>query len=184
MQNDQTNPSTNPTPAQPAFVSPKSSVVAGILGIFLGGFGAHDWYLGNNKKGTIHLCLFGGGFLIAILGAILTAITARIPVISLLFGLVAMLGYLALLGNGIWGLIEGIILLAQGDAGLAAKGYPVAVPQVYNPAATQQPVQPAQPTAAPATPTADNEDKVAETPTEKPAKAEKSEKKTDDKKSA
>ena len=178
MQNDQTNPSTNPAPQQPTFVSPKSSVVAGILGIFLGSFGAHNWYLGENKKGITHLCLFGGGFIFTIFGAILTGVTvgARVPVIGLLFGLVAMVGYIAIIGNSIWGLVEGIILLAQGDAGLAAKGYPVAVPQVYqNPTA-------AQPTAS-AAPAA-SEDKVAETPAEKSEKPAKTEKKSDDKKAA
>jgi len=183
MQNDQANPSTNPAPAQqPTFVSPKSSVVAGILGIFLGSFGAHNWYLGENKKGVMHLCLFGGGFIIAIFGALLAGLTAsmNIPIMGILFGLVAMVGYIAILGNSIWGLIEGIILLAQGDAGLAAKGYPVAVPQVYNPTAAQP--------AAPAAP-ASSEDKVADTPAAKPAeakseKATKTEKKSDDKKTA
>ncbi len=152
MQNDQTNASTTPNPAQPtqpSYVVPKSSTVAGILGIFLGSFGAHDWYLGDNKKGILHVALFGGGFIITIIGALLAAITASIPLIGILFGLVAMLGYLVLLGNCIWGLIEGIIILSQGDAGLAAKGYPIAVPQVYvqNPTTSQTATQPTQPTA-------------------------------------
>lgn len=154
MQNDQTNASTTPNPTQPSYVVPKSSTVAGILGIFLGSFGAHDWYLGDNKKGILHVALFGGGFIITIIGALLAAITASIPLIGILFGLVAMLGYLVLLGNCIWGLIEGIIILSQGDAGLAAKGYPIAVPQVYvqNPTTSQTATQPTQPT-TPATPT-------------------------------
>ena len=197
MQNEQTNPTSNPTPAQPtqpAYVVPKSSTVAGILGIFLGSFGAHDWYLGDNKKGLLHVSLFGGGFIVAIFGAVLAALTAGIPIIAVLFGLIAMLGYLVLLGNCIWGLIEGIIILSQGDAGLAAKGYPIAAPQVVvqNPAA--QPAQPAAPTATPAAAPApaDNTDTITDTKAEAPAKETKpeakaetkTEKKADDKKSA
>lgn len=186
MQGDQTNPNTNPNPAQPTYVSPKSSTVAGVLGIFLGSFGAHDWYLGDNKKGMIHVALFGGGFLISLIGACLTALSAGIPIIAVLFGLIAMLGYIVLLGNSIWGLIEGIIILAQGDAGLAAKGYPIAVPQVY----VQNPANP-QPAAQPTQPVVNTEDKVVDTPAPKAtsskastAKDTKATKKSDDKKTA
>lgn len=180
MQNEQTNPAGNPTastgnptpaqPGQPAYVVPKSATAAGLLGIFLGSFGAHDWYLGDNKKGLLHVSLFGGGFIVAIFGAVLAALTAGIPLIAVLFGLIAMLGYLVLLGNCIWGLIEGIIILSQGDAGLAAKGYPIAAPQVIvqNPATTQ-PAQPAATTVAQPTaqPTTTPTNAPAETPAEK-----------------
>ncbi|GAA4128783.1 hypothetical protein GCM10022215_40640 [Nocardioides fonticola] len=33
----------------------KSKIVAALLGIFLGGLGAHSFYLGNAKKGAIQL---------------------------------------------------------------------------------------------------------------------------------
>lgn len=33
----------------------KSKVLAGILGIFLGGLGIHSFYLGNAKKGILQL---------------------------------------------------------------------------------------------------------------------------------
>ena len=40
----------------------KSKLIAGLLGIFLGGLGIHDFYLGNTQKAIIHmkpfLCLF------------------------------------------------------------------------------------------------------------------------------
>ncbi len=43
----------------------KSKVVAGILGIILGGFGAHKFYLGDTKAGIIRLVVtlvtFGAG---------------------------------------------------------------------------------------------------------------------------
>lgn len=48
-----------PPPAQAPVPPPrpvaKSKVVAGLLGIFLGGFGIHQFYLGDSKKGVIRL---------------------------------------------------------------------------------------------------------------------------------
>jgi TM2 domain-containing membrane protein YozV/RNA polymerase subunit RPABC4/transcription elongation factor Spt4 len=34
----------------------KSRVAAGVLGIFLGGFGAHRFYIGDIKMGVLYLC--------------------------------------------------------------------------------------------------------------------------------
>ena len=82
------------------------------------------------------------------------------------------LSYIAIMGSGIWGFVEGIIILVQGDAALAAKGYTVAAPVAY-----AQPAQPAQP-AAPATPAANTE--VKEVSEDKAAKSDKK----DDKKEA
>jgi TM2 domain-containing membrane protein YozV len=39
----------------PAGWQPKQKMVAGILGILLGGWGVHSFYLGNTKKGVIQL---------------------------------------------------------------------------------------------------------------------------------
>ena len=47
-------------------VGPKSKVVAGVLGILLGAYGVHQFYLGDTKKGVIRLlvtiftCFIGG----------------------------------------------------------------------------------------------------------------------------
>lgn len=125
----------------------KSSVAAGLLGIFLGQFGAHDWYLGNKKMGIIHLAIFGGSFVLIILTSIMLAIAslANVSIISVFFGFLAVIAYIAMVGNGIWGFVEGIMLLVQGDAGLAAKGYAVAFPAAAN---TTTPAASA-PTAAP-----------------------------------
>ena len=62
----------------------KSKLVAGLLGIFLGGFGIHNFYLGYTSKGIIQLviCLLGSCIVVG-------------PVIA-----------------SIWGLIEGIMILA------------------------------------------------------------------------
>lgn len=149
----------------------KSSVAAGLLGIFLGAFGAHNWYLGENKKGVMHVALTGGGFLLTILSAVMVALTAQVPFMGFFFGFLMFIAYIAIMGSGIWGFVEGIIILVQGDAALAAKGYTVATPATY-----------AQP-AAPAAPAANTEDKVVAEEPKAEAKAETKEAK-DDKKTA
>ena len=74
--------------------SPKSKLAAGLLGIFLGGFGVHNFYLGFTGKAVGQLLLGTIGFIACGIG----------PVVS-----------------GIWGLIEGIMYLA-GSKTTDAKG--------------------------------------------------------------
>lgn len=161
----------NPTTPQNSIpTTPKSATAAGLLGIFLGGVGAHNWYLGQKTKGIIHVCIFGGGFLLMLISScIMSAASLRLAfALSTIFWILDVIAYLALLGNSIWGLVEGIIILSKGDAGLAAQGYTVAAPVIY-----QQPAQPAAPT-APAAPVAPaSEAKPAETAetTDKPSEA-------------
>lgn len=71
------------TPTVPAAVpgAPKSKIAAGLLGIFLGWLGVHRFYLGYNGIGVCQL--------------LLTVLTC---------------GYGAIL-SGIWGLVEGILIL-------------------------------------------------------------------------
>ena len=38
-------------------INPKSKIIAGILGIFLGGFGIHNFYLGRTTRAVIQLVL-------------------------------------------------------------------------------------------------------------------------------
>lgn len=116
----------------------KSSTVAGLLGIFLGSVGAHDFYLGgtHTKKGIIHVCLFGSGLVVEILAS---AILPNVLSLSALFRmawLFTILGYIAtgcMSASGIWGLIDGIRILTKGDAGLAAEGYAVPQPVMQQP---------------------------------------------------
>lgn len=42
---------------QPVMGEQKSKMVAGLLGIFLGGFGIHNFYLGNTGKGIAQIVL-------------------------------------------------------------------------------------------------------------------------------
>ena len=61
--------------AAPAGAQPKSKMVAGLLGIFLGAWGIHNFYLGNSSRGIIQIvvtivtCGVGGiwGFIEGIL---------------------------------------------------------------------------------------------------------------------
>ena len=85
-------------PVQPGQVpppsEPKSKMMAGLLGIFLGSFGVHNFYLGYNTKAIIQL--------------VITVVTCG-------FGVIV---------TGIWGLIEGIMILS-GNINTDANGYPL-----------------------------------------------------------
>ena len=115
----------------------KSATTAGLLGIFLGSFGAHNWYLGEKGKGIAHVCMMSGGLLIEILASAVLPNVMSITMwvqMAWLFTILGMIAVLAMSASAIWGLVEGIMLLTQGDAGLARKGYAVAtMPQNYGP---------------------------------------------------
>lgn len=117
----------------------KSATTAGLLGIFLGAFGAHNWYLGEKGKGIAHVCMMSGGILVEIIAGVILPSVLSISAFLHAAGFLAFITPIALAAmsaSGIWGLVEGIIILTQGDAGLAQKGYPVAtpaMPQNYGP---------------------------------------------------
>lgn len=72
-----------PTPTGPYGVAPKSKIVAGILGILLGVFGVHNFYLGFMGKAVAQLL---------------------ITVVS--FGMLSPV-------SAVWGLIEGVLILVS-----------------------------------------------------------------------
>lgn len=115
----------------------KSATTAGLLGIFLGAFGAHNWYLGEKNKGIAHICMMAGGILVEVVASIILpnvlSFSALLTAASIL-GVLGGIASIAMTASGIWGLVEGIQILVGGDAGLAAKGFPVAsaMPQPYN----------------------------------------------------
>ena len=83
-------------PAIAAGENAKSKLAAGLLGIFLGGLGIHNFYLGYTKKAVAQLliCLLGSCLIIG-------------PAVS-----------------GIWGLVEGILILT-GKIRVDGKGNPL-----------------------------------------------------------
>ena len=79
----------------------KSKLTAGLLGIFLGAYGVHNFYLGYTKKAVIQVSVTGASIVLSfILGITLVGLVlVFIPI-------------LASMGMGIWGLVEGIMILA------------------------------------------------------------------------
>lgn len=88
------------TPPVPAGEQ-KSKLVAGLLGLFLGGYGVHNFYLGYTNKAVAQLLISIGGILLAF-------ITFGIPNMAV----------------GIWALIESIMILC-GNIKTDAKGIPL-----------------------------------------------------------
>ena len=81
----------------------KSKLAAGLLGIFLGGFGVHNFYLGYTGKAVTQLVL-------SIVGILLSCIGIGIPIA---------------MGVGIWALVEAIMILV-GKIDKDGKGNPLA----------------------------------------------------------
>lgn len=80
----------------------KSKMVAGLLGIFLGCFGVHNFYLGYTGKAVTQLVL-------TIVGIVLSCI---------------FVGAFLVLGVWIWALIEGVMILT-GSISQDAQGNPL-----------------------------------------------------------
>lgn len=86
-----------------AAANAKSKLTAGLLGIFLGCFGIHNFYLGYTSKAVTQLVL-------TIVGLVLSCIVV---------------GIFLVMGVSIWGLIEGIMILT-GSINKDGQGNPLA----------------------------------------------------------
>jgi hypothetical protein len=99
----------------------KSSTTAGLLGIFLGAVGAHDWYLGYKKFGIIHVCLVAGAIVMMVVSGILATslldwrsyLDSSVAWKATLAGILSTGGAIVAGGNGIWGLVTGIMCFAK-----------------------------------------------------------------------
>jgi len=80
----------------------KSKMAAGLLGIFLGAFGVHNFYLGYTSKAIVQLVCSIVGILLSCIGV----------------------GVFVVLGIEIWGLVEGIMILS-GKINTDANGNPL-----------------------------------------------------------
>lgn len=83
-------PGQQPVQQPVALASPKSKIAAGLLGIFFGSLGVHRFYLGYTGLGVALLML-------TIMGWVLSFFCIGIPMV---------------IGAWLWGLIEGILILA------------------------------------------------------------------------
>ena len=72
-----------PDPIAAAFHGPKNRTTAGLLAIFLGGFGAHKFYLGYQNAAIIHLVVCFVGSLL-IIGPFVIGVISLIEGISYL----------------------------------------------------------------------------------------------------
>gem|GEM_PF-2150938 len=102
----------------------RSVLMAGLLAIFLGGFGAHNFYLGYKRDGMLHAALGGGGILFVIIGTIVLSIGPTESIISsgygirlAVAGILSGLGWLIVAGSYVWGIIEGVMILSKPKVG-------------------------------------------------------------------
>ncbi|MGC4933619.1 TM2 domain-containing protein [Gordonia sp. DT30] len=91
-------------------LSDKSKMTAGLLQLFLGGFAAGRFYLGDTKTAAIQLCANIGAWLLIIVGFIVIGVSAGgNSGGGAAFGvLIMLLGWLVALGVGIWILVDAI----------------------------------------------------------------------------
>lgn len=80
----------------------KSKMAAGLLGIFLGCFGVHNFYLGYTSKAVVQLVL---------------------SIVGIVFSCVVV-GAFLVFGIWVWGLVEGIMILT-GKINTDANGIPL-----------------------------------------------------------
>lgn len=93
----------------------KSKAVGALLAFFLGGIGAHNFYLGQNVRGLSHIGLGILGFAGMMAGVIISESTQNSGMILLLLG---MLCYMA---NGLWAFIEFIVILITPESDLGQR---------------------------------------------------------------
>lgn len=102
--------------ALPENVSPKSRLCALLLGIFLGGFGVHNFYLGRIGRGIAQALMYGFGLVLYIIGVFSVSFGAASAAYNHSYhGLFAMiplmiLGLLLICASGIWSLVEWILI--------------------------------------------------------------------------
>ena len=101
----------------------KSKLAGGLLGIFLGWVGVHNFYLGYTKKAIVQLCLTVGSVVLETVLYIVATVLALIYIGFLIYPIAVLVGFIPV-GVGIWGFVEGIMILAGGIK-TDAKGIPL-----------------------------------------------------------
>lgn len=87
----------------------KSKIAAALLAFFLGGFGVHRFYMGQKKQGFMQL----GGTLIGI-ALIVIGLLSAVDTESVSIPVLAIVGYLLVLGVSIWAFVDFIRILTGG----------------------------------------------------------------------
>lgn len=114
--------------------NPKSALTAGVLAIVLGVFGVHDWYLNNRKQARVHVILAIIAAAAFALGTILKVSISSVGSLGIANFMASaatvcrIIGWFVLAINAVWAIVAGVLLLVQGDDGLAEKGYTIAQP--------------------------------------------------------
>ena len=96
----------------------KSRIVGGLLGIFLGALGVHNFYIGRTKRGTAQLLLtmlLPFSFIILFIVGIISGITGvynspTMEGITAGFSILVLMGILGAIASSVWGFIEAILL--------------------------------------------------------------------------
>jgi len=95
----------------------RSSLVAGILALFLGSFGVHNFYLGFKKRAIAQLLLTLLGFITVFAVLVIFACVAyaaeqsTVILVALLGSFAIILGCICAVVSGIWAFVEAILLL-------------------------------------------------------------------------
>lgn len=93
----------------------KSKLVAGLLAIFLGTYGVHNFYLGKVKKAVIQLTLVLSSLILyigAVVGLSLTEVNYHNPEVMIVILAIAVIYFIAAtFGVRIWTFVEGIMIL-------------------------------------------------------------------------
>ena len=101
----------------------KSKIAAGLLGIFIGSLGVHNFYLGYTKKAIIQISLTVAGLILSIVFYVLATLLAAIYIGFLFLPLAFICSALPFAAN-VWGIVEGIMILAGGIK-VDGKGIPL-----------------------------------------------------------
>lgn len=92
----------------------KSAIAAGLLAIFLGSLGVHNFYLGFKKRAFAQLLLTIGGAILSVLYVvfIFLAVSTYFETGFILLAILSLLlGIACVSASSIWALIEGILYL-------------------------------------------------------------------------
>ena len=101
----------------------KSKLAAGLLGVFLGSFGVHNFYLGYTEKGVAQVSLFFGSIVLSVILWALAGLLSIVLVGFLLMPIAFLMDFVPF-AIWVWGLIEGIMILC-GNIKTDAKGNPL-----------------------------------------------------------